>query len=61
MNVEHAKRMLAHLETEPLAIGPRTRHEIELRIRELRNRHNPAPGDLRGIAQLEEFLRTVAA
>jgi hypothetical protein len=43
-----------------IAIGPRVRHEIELRIRELRARHNASPRDLREIAQLEEFLRSVA-
>jgi hypothetical protein len=43
-----------------ITIGPRTRHEIELRIRELRARHNASPRDLREVARLEEFLRTVA-
>jgi hypothetical protein len=63
MNVEHAKQMLAHLETaqpEPLEIGSSVYHEIALRIRELRSRRNPAPRELREIARLEEFLRTVA-
>jgi hypothetical protein len=43
-----------------ITIGPRVRHEIELRIRELRARHNPAPKELREVSRLEEFLRTVA-
>jgi hypothetical protein len=45
---------------EPLQIGVRTRHQIELRIHELRQRHKPALRDLREIAQLEEFLKSVA-
>jgi hypothetical protein len=44
---------------DSIQIGARTRHEIELRIRELRARHNPAPKELREVARLEEFLRTV--
>jgi hypothetical protein len=61
MNILHAQRVLAHLEkTEPLAIGARTRHDVELRVRELRQRYEPAPCDLREITQLEEFLKSVA-
>jgi hypothetical protein len=45
--------------TDKIAIGPRTRREIELRIRELQCRHRPAPRDLEEISKLEEFLRTV--
>jgi hypothetical protein len=43
-----------------ITIGPRTRREIELRIRELQCRYNLAPRDRREILQLQEFLRTVA-
>jgi hypothetical protein len=45
---------------DKITIGPRVRHEIELRIRELRARHNPAPKELREVARLEDFLRSVA-
>jgi hypothetical protein len=46
--------------TDSIQIGPRTRREIELRIHELQCRHRPAPAELREIARLQEFLRTVA-
>jgi hypothetical protein len=55
--------MTATLKPEAAAsitIGPRTRREIELRIRELQCRHNHAPRDRLEISRLEEFLRTVA-
>ena len=45
---------------DKIAIGPRTRREIELRIYELQCRHKPAPRDLQEISRVEEFLRTVA-
>jgi hypothetical protein len=43
-----------------ITIGPRVRHEIELRIRELRGRHNASPRELREVCRLEEFLRSVS-
>jgi hypothetical protein len=45
---------------DKITIGPRVRHEIEMRIRELRARHNASPRELREVSRLEEFLRTVA-
>jgi hypothetical protein len=45
---------------DQITIGPRTAHEIALRIRELRARHNASPKELREVSRLEEFLRTVA-
>jgi hypothetical protein len=45
---------------EPLQIGPRTRREIELRIRELQCRYHLAPRDHLEISRLQEFLRSVA-
>jgi hypothetical protein len=61
MDIRHARRALKFLEADPRKpqLGARTRHEC--RIRELRARHEPTPHDLREIAALEEFLRTVAA
>jgi hypothetical protein len=46
--------------SQPLQIGPLVRHEIGLRIAELRQRHKPSSRDLRELSQLEEFLRTFA-
>jgi hypothetical protein len=43
-----------------ITIGPRTHHEIELRIRELRGRRRPTQEDRRELARLTEFLDTVA-
>ena len=43
-----------------ITIGPRTRREIELRIRELQCRYHLAPRDRLEISRLEEFLRAVA-
>jgi hypothetical protein len=45
--------------SEPLVIGPRVRHEIELRIAELRHRHKPSSRDLRELSRLEEFIATI--
>jgi hypothetical protein len=44
---------------DQITIGPRTRHEIELRIRELRARHNASPKELRELFRLTEFLATI--
>jgi hypothetical protein len=46
--------------THSITIGPRTRREIELRIRELQCRYNLAARDRLEISRLQEFLRTVA-
>jgi hypothetical protein len=46
--------------SEPLVIGPRVRHECELRVRELTARRHPTPEDRRELFRLTEFLRTVA-
>ena len=45
---------------DSIQIGPRTRREIELRIRELQCRHNPSQRDRQEVSRLQEFLRTVA-
>ena len=46
--------------TDKICIGPRTRREIELRIRELQCRYHLAPRDHLEISRLQEFLRSVA-
>jgi hypothetical protein len=46
--------------TDSITIGPRVRLQIFLRINELQCRHKPTLRDLREIAQLEEFLRSVS-
>jgi hypothetical protein len=46
--------------SDKVTIGPRTRREVELRVRELTARLHPTPADRRELFQLTEFLRTVA-
>jgi hypothetical protein len=45
---------------DKITIGPRTRREIELRIRELRGRRTPSARDHAELARLTEFLKSVA-
>jgi hypothetical protein len=45
---------------DSIQIGPRTRHECELRIRELRGRRHPIRKIAGNSFRLTEFLRTVA-
>jgi hypothetical protein len=45
-------------ESKPLTIGPRTRREIALRIRELAARLNPTIFDLADLARLRELLKS---
>jgi hypothetical protein len=42
-----------------LTIGPRTRREIVLRVRELKARHHPTPEDRRELFRLTEFLASI--
>jgi hypothetical protein len=51
---------MEHTTGNSIQIGPRTRREIELRIRELQCRHNPSPRDRQEVSRLQEFLRAVA-
>ena len=44
-------------EQRPLVIGPRSRLELEHRIRELERRFKPSPHDLRELAALRELLK----
>jgi hypothetical protein len=43
-----------------VTIGPRVRHEVEMRIGELQCRNNPSPRDRQEVSRLQEFLRSVA-
>jgi hypothetical protein len=45
---------------DKITIGPRVRHECELRVRELTARRHPTPEDRRELLRLQEFLRSVA-
>ena len=51
-----AKRKLITDETRPLILGPRVRHEIELRVRELTARREPTIYDLAELVRLQELL-----
>jgi len=42
----------------PIVLGPRTRREIELRIRELQGRLKPTVYDLAELARLKELLKS---
>jgi hypothetical protein len=57
---ERRKDQMEHTTHDKIAIGPRTRREVELRIRELQSRYHLAPRDHMEISRLQEFLRTVA-
>jgi hypothetical protein len=46
---------------DKIAIGPRVRHECELRVRELKARRHPSPEDRRELIRLEEFLQSIAS
>jgi hypothetical protein len=45
-------------ESKPLIFGPRTRREIELRIRELSARLHPTIFDLAELARLRELIKS---
>jgi hypothetical protein len=45
---------------DSITIGPRTYHEILLRVRELKARRHPTPEDRRELFRLTEFLASVA-
>jgi hypothetical protein len=44
-------------EPQPVQIGPRTRNEIERRIRELAGRFHPSGRDLHELSRLRALLR----
>jgi hypothetical protein len=45
-------------EFRPIVLGPRTKREIELRIRELTGRLHPTIFDLAELARLRDLLRS---